>query len=105
MFDRKPDFEAGQGVTVRVLVAVRDAEPLDVDAANRGEIVVFGAEHAAVLLESVEELPDASAVELRRVDDVLPTIRRKEDLTVGRQLNVIPRSESVQTAGAGSAGR
>lgn len=105
VFDRKPDFETGQGIAESVFVAVRDAEPLDVDAADAREIAVFSAEHAAVLLESVEELPDANAVELRRVDDVLPTVRRKEDLTICRQLNAIPRSGSVPTGGAGSAGR
>lgn len=105
VFDRKPDFEAGQRVTEGVLVTVGDAKPFDVYATDSREVVIPGAEHTAVLLESMKQLSDANAVELRRIDDVFPTICRKEDLTICRQLNVIPRSGSVPTAEAGFADR
>lgn len=105
VFDRKSDFETRQGVTERVCVTIRDAEPFDVHAADSREVVVFGAKHATVLAESTEQLPNASAVELRRIGDVLATVCRKEDLTICRQLNAIPRSGSVLTAEAGFAGR
>lgn len=105
VFDRKPDFEARERVTERVLVTIGDAKPFDVYATDSREIVISGAEHTAVLLESMKQLFDANAVELRRIDDVFPTICRKEDLTICRQLNVIPRSGLVPTAEAGFAGR
>lgn len=94
----KPDFEPRKDVFERVLVAVRHGQPFEVNAADSREILVHRGEDAVVLLECHEQFLYAGAIKLIRICDVLPAIRRKEDLAIRGQFSAIPRSGLIQTS-------